>query len=85
MTAARRHLRSVPAPLDDTRRRARNERTRRYRQRQHSGMVMASTPVSDEITGMLIDLGWLPEAESEDRREIGLAIFRMLTEAAKNR
>ena len=69
----------------DSARKAANERTRRYRKRQDEGIGIAPTPYTDEITDMLIDYGWLPLPESEDRRVIGEAIFAMLSEAASTR
>lgn len=60
-------------------------RTARYRQRLKRGEGIAPTVYDAEIIGLLLDLHWLAEGESEDRRAIGEAISRMLKDTAKNR
>jgi hypothetical protein len=47
------------------------------------GERIAPVPFTDPVVGLLLDLHWLAEGESEDRRAIGEAIGRMLTDAAK--
>jgi hypothetical protein len=60
-------------------------RTRRWRQLTAKGQKIALTPYDDDIVGLLLDLGWLKLEKSEDSREIGLAIFAMLKDAAAKR
>jgi hypothetical protein len=67
--------------ITDKRRKA-NDRTRRYRRRLRRGEIVAPTPVTNPIVGLLLDLHWLEAAQSEDRRAIGKAIFRMLADAS---
>ena len=67
------------------RRASASARTRRYRARQAKGETIVPVPVSHEIIALLVDLRWLPESESEDRRRIGESIFKMLSDTAKNR
>jgi hypothetical protein len=59
-----------------------NAATRRYREWLKIGQKVAPTPYSNEIVELLLDLGWLELAASEDRREVGAAIFRMLADTA---
>ena len=58
------------------------ERMRRLRARQRRGDVVAPVEVSPAVVETLIDLAWLPENASEDRKAIGLAVSEMLAELA---
>jgi hypothetical protein len=71
-------------PGGDRRRKAR-ERTRRYRARLADYKVVAPVEVGHDETELLVALGWLALAESEDRNKVGAAISAMLREAAKPR
>jgi hypothetical protein len=64
------------------RRRDKAARQARWLAHQEACEVVAPVVVSDPETEMLIDLGWLERAKSEDRREVGAAIGRMLAEVA---
>ena len=57
-------------------------RQRRLRERQRRGEVVVRVPVSHAVIGVLLDLGWLAEHESEDRREIGRGIGALLEDLA---
>lgn len=57
-------------------------RQRRLRARQRVGVVMPYVAVTDTVVELLIDLGWLELAVSEDREQIGLAIGKMLAASA---
>jgi hypothetical protein len=61
------------------------ERTKRYRARLKAGQGIAPVMFTNAIIGLLLDLHWLAEADSEDRERIGKAISRMLEDTAKNR
>lgn len=61
------------------------DRTRRYRERLRKGIGIAPTPYDNEIVAMLLDWDWLPLTESEDPNRIGEAIYRLLSDTAKNR
>ena len=65
------------------RRRLAVARMRRLRERQKAGLSIAPAPYTDDIVALLLDTGWLPEADSEKREQVGIAMFRMLNEAAK--
>ena len=68
-----------PQP-SNTRGKGKNARTVRYRQRLERGERIVPVPVTDQVIALLLDLHWLAEGESEDRRAIGEAISRMLKE-----
>jgi hypothetical protein len=61
------------------------ERTCRYRRRLRLGQGIAPVVYDAAIIGLLLDLHWLAEPESEDRQRIGEAITRLLKDTAKNR
>lgn len=61
---------------------AAGERQKRLRARQRNGEVVVPVTVTNEIIATLIDLGWLTERESEDRRQIGCAIRQILSDLA---
>jgi hypothetical protein len=75
--------RAPPDPADRRRRRA-AERQRRYRERLRTGDVVVRVEVPVVVITMLLDLGWLQAEESEDRRQIGEAIARLLPDAARH-
>jgi hypothetical protein len=52
------------------------ERQRQWRARQRNGAAVYLVPADHAVLNMLIDLGWLGENESADRREVGKAICR---------
>ena len=56
------------------------ERQRRHRARQRRGEIIVPVAVTNDLIGALIDLGWLLECESEDRRQIGEAASRALND-----
>ncbi len=58
-------------------------RQARWRAHQRADQVVAPTPTSYAVITLLIDLGWLDEAKSEDRTEVGKAIGRMLEDTAR--
>jgi hypothetical protein len=65
-------------------RRKATARTRLWRQRQSKGIVMmAPVPVTNEMIGNLIRLGYVLEHESEDPREIGIGIATALGKIEK--
>jgi hypothetical protein len=55
---------------------------RRYKARQRRGEAVAAVPYGYPILHMLIDLGWLQEADSADRKVVALAISGLLADAA---
>jgi hypothetical protein len=58
---------------------------RRLRDRQKAGLSIAPAPYNDEVVELLIDAGWLELSQSGWRDAVGLAMFRMLNEAAQAR
>ena len=58
------------------------DRQRRLRIRQRDGKVVAPLELSHEVIDVLIDLGWVGERESEDRRQVGIGAARALEEMA---
>jgi hypothetical protein len=60
-------------------------RTRAYRQRLRAGSIVVSVEVPLDVLELLLDLHWLSESESADRRQIGAAIASMLADAATAR
>lgn len=60
------------------------DRQRAWRARQRAGAVVAPVPVPPAVVALLIDLGWLSEDVSEDRRAVADAIARVLSEAARD-
>jgi len=79
----RERITTVKADVDTTRKKA-SARTQRYRARQKDGLKIALTPFSDDIVGLLIDLNYLPVADSENPRRVGVAIFEILRDSAAN-
>ena len=69
----------------DRKRRLATARTGRYRKRQDEGINIAPTPYNNDIVALLLDLNQLLVENSEDPDAIGEAIFKMLSETAKNR
>jgi hypothetical protein len=57
---------------------------RRYKARQRRGEAVAPVPYGFSVLHMLIDLNWLQEAESADRRAVGKAIAALLDDAASH-
>lgn len=57
-------------------------RMARYRARLRRGVVVAPVPVGRSIIEMLLDLGLLDDAVSEDRQAVGDAIAAVLADAA---
>lgn len=57
-------------------------RMARYRARLRRGVVVAPVPVALGVIEMLLGLGWLDEAVSEDRQAVGDAIAAVLADAA---
>jgi hypothetical protein len=49
-------------------------RQRRYAARQRAGVGVYEVEADAAVVGTLVDLGWLLEAESGDRRQVGAAI-----------
>jgi hypothetical protein len=71
--------------LDAERRRAAaTARKARYRKLLAAGGAHLSVPLKDlnGLITVLLDLQWLPETKSEDRKEIGIAIGLMLDDLA---
>ena len=60
-----------------------SERQRRWRARQRDGVIMVSVPVKNGMIETLLDLRYLLEHESEDRREIGKGIAAALASIRK--
>jgi hypothetical protein len=76
------------ALVDPAERRAQEaERKRRYRQRIKAGAAVLQVPIGDinRLIATVLDLGWLPVQESEDRREIAKAVGAMLDDLAASR
>lgn len=63
-------------------RRQANARTQRLRAHQRAGEIVVDVVINNDSIAMLLDLQWLDESVSEDRREIGSAIGRLLADAA---
>lgn len=55
-------------------------RTARLRARLRAGIVVAPIEVRHDVVEVLMDLGWLPAAQSENRVSVGKAIADMLEE-----
>jgi hypothetical protein len=62
----------------------RRERVRRYRRRQHTGAAVLRVEITDyhALVGVLINSGWLVEAEALDRHQVEAAVSQALTEMA---
>lgn len=67
----------------DPHRAGRRERQRRYRRRQQDGKVAVVVEVDGTVVAMLVRTRWLDGGESADRGAIGLAVGRMLRDAAR--
>ena len=83
---------SAPLPaaarqLTPERRRLNRERQRRWQRRQRNGAAILRIEILDYygLVGELIDLGWLLEAESDDRRHVERACAAVLSELAGHR
>jgi hypothetical protein len=61
------------------------DRYRAYRQRQRDGLACTQVVFDGAIIELLVATRWLSEADSIDRRKVGLAIGRMLAASAKAR
>jgi hypothetical protein len=64
-------------------RRAAAKRQRTWRARRRDGAAVYPVPADALALNFLIDLGWLGESESGDRREVGRAIAALLEDAAR--
>jgi hypothetical protein len=66
----------------ERRRRLTRERKARWRAAIKSGAGVVSVTLQDlnATTGLLLDLGWLDVAQSEDRKAIGAALGRMISD-----
>lgn len=62
-----------------------SERMRRLRNRQRRGAIVAPVEVSTDVIEVLLELRWLSDDASDDRRGIGGAIARMLADLARER
>jgi hypothetical protein len=62
----------------------RRERVRRYRRRQRTGAAVLRVNIIDyhALVGVLIDAGWLLEAEALDRHQVEAAVSQALAEMA---
>jgi hypothetical protein len=60
-------------------------RQRNWRARQRRGAAIYSVEADFAVLHLLIDLGWLREDESADRREVAVAIGALLADAARCR
>jgi hypothetical protein len=60
------------------------ERKRRWRARQKAGGAVLPVPIADlnALIATVLDLGWLPVQESEDRRAIAKAVGALLDDLA---
>jgi hypothetical protein len=58
------------------------DRQRRIRARRRNGEIVVPVAATNDVVAVLLDLGWLCEAESEDRRHIGDAISKLLRDLA---
>lgn len=67
------------------RRRLAVARMQRLRERQRAGQQIAPTLYDNDILELLLDTNWLALADSEDRQQVGHAIYRMLKQAARAR
>jgi hypothetical protein len=74
-----------PAQLERQARRRlqKRQRDRRHRHRRKCGQRIAPTPYDGEVLNFLIRTHWLDEAMAGDDREVGLAISRMIADAAR--
>lgn len=61
---------------------AANARQQRYRVDLKNGVKTAPTKYDNDMTGYLIDIGWLAMGKSEDPKEVGKAISNMLRDSA---
>ena len=62
------------------------DRWRRYRARVRAGRMVPDMPdIGVEEVSFLIETLWLAEGEAADRRAVGIAIARMLNDAARRR
>jgi hypothetical protein len=55
------------------------ERSRDSRRRKARKIILAPTPLTYWVVASIIDLGWVSEEDSRDRRKLGEATGRMLT------
>ena len=65
------------------RRQAASSRQRRYRRRLRAGLMPVRTDIDAAVVSMLVDIGWLAEADSGDREKIGAALSAMLLNVAE--
>jgi hypothetical protein len=56
----------------------------RERNRRKGNIELLKIELPHAAIDLLIDLGWLGEAESADRVEVGKAIVALITDAARN-
>jgi hypothetical protein len=80
MTAAARRAATEP----QRRAALRRERVRRYRRRLAVGAAVLRIEIADyhALVGVLIDAGWLAEAEALDRHQVEAAVAQALAEMA---
>ena len=69
-----------PAELEQTTRR---RLQKRQRDRRHRHRRIAPVPYDGEVLNFLIRTHWLSEELAGDDREVGLAISRMIADAAR--
>jgi hypothetical protein len=65
-------------------RRLANAKRQRYRKRLKADLIVVPVIVTHAVIGLLLDLGWLTEADSEDRSHIGQAIAALLSDTANH-
>lgn len=59
------------------------DRQRDYRRRLRKGEVVVNVPVAYPVLNLLVDLGWIEAAATEDRQAVADAIRRVLAEACR--
>jgi hypothetical protein len=67
----------------DRRRRQKNERQRRFRQRQACGQFVAPVLIDDAILGFLVRSRWLDERDSNEPKRVAEAVRSLLELSAK--
>jgi hypothetical protein len=75
----------APDDAAQRRRTQQRERKKRYLQRQKTGGAVLRVPITDyfQLVALLIENGWLGEAEALNRRQVEIAVAAMLAEAAR--
>ena len=67
---------STVRPLAPTAAPSTASRARRYRQRQKRGTVVISIPVSASGIKLMIEAGWLPPDQGDNRHAVAKAVIR---------